>query len=183
MNQLPKHKRQRLVGYDYSQSGAYFVTLCTHNRQNLLWNHVGTGLRACPVTNRPCPVMNCADVDTDCVITDCDNRADSTALPLSPIGAEVERSIRFLSNQSPYITVDHYVIMPNHVHMIVVIQNPDDSKDADRHRGLSLPDIMRRLKSFTIYVVQYSRSASNSCLLTEKISQIFLTCSSFNTLT
>ena len=138
MNQLPKHKRQRLVGYDYSQSGAYFVTLCTHNRQNLLWNHVGTGLRACPVTK-------CAYPDADC-----DNRAGSTALPLSPIGAEVERSIRFLSNQSPYITVDHYVIMPNHVHMIVVIQNPDDSKDAARHRGLSLPDIMRRLKSFTI---------------------------------
>ena len=138
MNQLPKRKRQRLVGYDYSQSGAYFVTLCTHNRQNLLWNHVGTGLRACPVTKRACPDA------------DCDNHVGSTALPLSPIGVEVERSIRFLSNQSPYITVDHYVIMPNHVHMIVVIQNPDDSKDAARHRGLSLPDIMRRLKSFTI---------------------------------
>lgn len=79
MNQLPKRKRQRLVGYDYSQSGAYFVTLCTHNRQNLLWNHVGTGLRACPVTDYSVP-------GTDCVITDCDNRADSTALLLSPLG-------------------------------------------------------------------------------------------------
>lgn len=144
MNQLPKRKRQRLVGYDYSQSGAYFVTLCTYNRQNLLWNHVGTGFRACPV-------IDCADSYTDCVITDCNNRAGNTALPLSPIGAELERSIWFLSNQSPYITVDHYVIMPNHVHMIVVIQNPDDSGDADRHRGLSLPDIMRRLKSFTTH--------------------------------
>ena len=28
------HRRPiRLNGYDYSQSGAYFITICTHNRQ------------------------------------------------------------------------------------------------------------------------------------------------------
>lgn len=28
------HRRSiRLTGYDYSQSGAYFITICTHNRQ------------------------------------------------------------------------------------------------------------------------------------------------------
>jgi len=31
------HRRSiRLKGYDYSQSGAYFVTVCTHNRECLL---------------------------------------------------------------------------------------------------------------------------------------------------
>ncbi|MCR4417999.1 MAG: transposase, partial [Ignavibacteria bacterium] len=32
-----KHHRRsiRLKGYDYSQAGAYFVTICTHNRQCL----------------------------------------------------------------------------------------------------------------------------------------------------
>jgi putative transposase len=38
MSALPEshHRRSiRLQGYDYSQSGAYFITLCTHERQNL----------------------------------------------------------------------------------------------------------------------------------------------------
>ena len=30
--ELPKRKSIRLKGYDYSSNGAYFVTICTHNR-------------------------------------------------------------------------------------------------------------------------------------------------------
>ncbi len=33
--ELPKRKNIRLKDYDYSQNGAYFVTICTHNRENL----------------------------------------------------------------------------------------------------------------------------------------------------
>ena len=32
---LPSRRLIRLRGYDYSQAGAYFVTLCTHNREFL----------------------------------------------------------------------------------------------------------------------------------------------------
>jgi putative transposase len=33
--EFPKRKRNRLEGYDYSQNGAYFVTICTHKRKCL----------------------------------------------------------------------------------------------------------------------------------------------------
>jgi putative transposase len=33
--QLPQRRSPRLQGYDYSQSGAYFVTICTQNRVHL----------------------------------------------------------------------------------------------------------------------------------------------------
>ncbi|MCL4534335.1 MAG: transposase [Bacteroidetes bacterium] len=37
-----RHRRSiRLKGYDYSQSGAYFVTICTHNRQQLFGSVIG----------------------------------------------------------------------------------------------------------------------------------------------
>ena len=38
-----KHRRRsiRLKGYDYSQAGAYFVTICTQNRESLLGEIVG----------------------------------------------------------------------------------------------------------------------------------------------
>ena len=34
--ELPKRKPIRLSDYDYSSPGAYFVTICTHDRQCIL---------------------------------------------------------------------------------------------------------------------------------------------------
>ena len=46
---LPKRKQTRLKGYDYSENGAYFVTICTHNRKCLLSNIiVGEGFYTLP---------------------------------------------------------------------------------------------------------------------------------------
>ena len=39
---LPIRKPNRLHNHDYSKSGAYFVTICTKNRQNL-FGHVNNG--------------------------------------------------------------------------------------------------------------------------------------------
>ena len=33
----------RLKGYDYTKEGAYFITICTHNRKNIFRNIVGVG--------------------------------------------------------------------------------------------------------------------------------------------
>lgn len=47
---LPQRKRLRIKNYDYSQCGFYYITVCTHNKQNLFGeiennmiklNHVG----------------------------------------------------------------------------------------------------------------------------------------------
>ncbi len=42
IHESPLHSRKsiRLKGYDYSQTGAYFVTICAHNRE-LLFGMVG----------------------------------------------------------------------------------------------------------------------------------------------
>lgn len=45
MNELPKRKQTRLKDYDYSQNGYYFITICTHNRQNLFGEIAGSPLR------------------------------------------------------------------------------------------------------------------------------------------
>lgn len=34
-NELPKRKRLRLESFDHSTSGAYFITICTKNREML----------------------------------------------------------------------------------------------------------------------------------------------------
>jgi len=42
-----KHHRQsiRLKGYDYTQPGAYFVTICTHRREMLFGQVVDGGMQ------------------------------------------------------------------------------------------------------------------------------------------
>ena len=39
---LPKRKKIRLQNYDYSEPGAYFITICTKNKEKLLWTAKST---------------------------------------------------------------------------------------------------------------------------------------------
>lgn len=48
----PSRKKIRLVGYDYSSSGAYFITVCTGDKKPLLWknSNLDVGLSRCGET-------------------------------------------------------------------------------------------------------------------------------------
>ena len=95
--ELPNRKGTRLKNYDYSTTGAYFVTICTHNRNNILSTiAVGEGF--------PLP-------------------HESTSLQLSLYGMVVEKWIRELPNKYQNISVDCYVIMPNHIHMLLIVSS------------------------------------------------------------
>jgi hypothetical protein len=54
-NDWIKRKRNRLANYDYSWSGAYFVTVCTKDRRNYFWDNVGATIdRPQDVVLSPC---------------------------------------------------------------------------------------------------------------------------------
>ena len=86
---LPKRKPTRLKNYDYSSDGAYFITICTHNRKSLFSDIVGA------IHESPENKLNSNGTVIDYYINNLENRFD--------------------------IIVDKYVIMPNHIHMIFVI--------------------------------------------------------------
>ena len=89
---LIKRKSMRLPNYDYSQNGAYFVTICTKNRRYLFSEVVGS-------------------------------IHESTAkIKLKPYGRIVDEIINNLSERFD-INIDNYIIMPNHIHMIISIEN------------------------------------------------------------
>ena len=46
--ELPKRKPTRLKNFDYSSAGAYFVTICTDKRRQILSRIVGTGVLGDP---------------------------------------------------------------------------------------------------------------------------------------
>ena len=46
--EFPQRKQNRLLGYDYSQNGAYFITICTQDRKKILSQIVGDDAHIVP---------------------------------------------------------------------------------------------------------------------------------------
>ena len=122
-----KHHRRsiRLKDYDYSQNGAYFVTLSTQNR-DYLFGEIVDGV-----------------------------------MQLNSLGEIVKAEWINTGEMRPRILIDTFVIMPNHVHGILII---DDCRGtlqrAPTERALtverfgnptsdSIPTIVRLYKSAT----------------------------------
>ena len=88
-----KHHRRsiRLKDYNYSKPGAYYVTICVHDRECLF----GTIANGVFQTNE--------------------------------FGKIVEKCWRRLPYHYSNIKLDAFVIMPNHVHGIIIINNRCDA--------------------------------------------------------
>ena len=85
------HRRSiRLEGYDYSRAGAYFVTVCTNNREYLFGN-----------------IVNDEAV-------------------LSEYGKIVENVWCNLTDHYQNIKMDKFIVMPNHIHGIIILMDMDD---------------------------------------------------------
>ena len=52
-NEFPKRKNTRLNDFDYSRSGAYFITICTENRRQILSRIVGVDVLGDPSCENP----------------------------------------------------------------------------------------------------------------------------------
>jgi len=90
MNYNPdKHHRRsiRLKGYDYTQEGAYYFTICCHQKRYLL-GEIKDGV-----------------------------------MHLNLVGATVKAVWESLPLHFPLIELDEFVIMPNHIHGIIIITN------------------------------------------------------------
>ena len=86
----PKRRRSesiRLKGYDYSQPGAYFVTICSYNRIPI-FGHVVDG-----------------------------------EMHLNEYGKVVDEFWDNVALHFPNVEIDVSVVMPNHVHAVIVIKD------------------------------------------------------------
>ena len=70
------------------------------------------------------------------------------SLRLSVIGKIVEHYIRTIPRAYPYVSIDSYVIMPNHVHMLISVLRDDGAPRSSRPTEL-VPRIIAALKRFS----------------------------------
>jgi putative transposase len=102
------HHRQsiRLNGYDYSTSGAYFITICTHDREHLFGDIV------------------------------------NEIMELNTFGDLARSHLHQLSQHHSNIIMDESIVMPNHLHGIIILESSMDSTK-------SIPEIIRGFKTFS----------------------------------
>lgn len=89
-------KRCRLPDYDYSQSGACFITICTKGRRKILSEIVGADLPGGP------------------------------QIRLTAYGQIADKHIRAMNEFYDHISVDRYVIMPDHIHLLLQIHGTEN---------------------------------------------------------
>ena len=113
-------KPTRLQEYDYATPGAYFITICTKDRQKILSeiHGVGEGLCALP------------------------------QVQLTQIGKIVEKSIHYMDESVHGFSVDRYVVMPNHIHLLITLSAISETGG---HRGPPLHKIIGQFKSYTTH--------------------------------
>ncbi len=124
---MRSRKNIRLSGYDYSQPGGYFVTFCTKGKAKVLGEVVGGGV------------------------------LDAPFVRLSDAGAEVERCIRGIAAQYHHIAVPCYVIMPKHVHLMVVVETDGSgSSGTPTPTNQTIPALVSFIKRMTNRAVGWS---------------------------
>lgn len=122
-------KPTRLREYDYASNGAYFVTVCSKDKAKIFCRIVGRDDLGAP----PC-VM------------------------LTDIGKVVDKYICLISDAYNTVNVDKYVVMPNHIHLLLTIgkqrraesSRPTDAEEKRVSKNYpTVSQIIAALKRFT----------------------------------
>jgi len=99
----------RLDNFNYSENGYYFVTICCQNREKIFGEiDVGAGLVPALMENK---------------------------IILNNIGIMVNEIVLNYFIKNKFIELDEYIIMPDHIHMIIVIKNEFYNVDYIKRAG------------------------------------------------
>ena len=96
MDELKNRKTTRLKGADYNRNQVVFLTICTKDRKCILSRIVGTGV------------------------------LDGPQIELTRYGKIAEKYIHQLNNFYDDLSVESYVIMPNHIHIMLWVKGTEN---------------------------------------------------------
>ncbi len=135
MQQTRRRKLLRLQDYDYSKSGAYFITICTYDRRNIFGEIVGAEMQ------------------------------------MNEFGKVVESCWNELPMHYFEIELDEFVVMPNHMHgIIMILENGAVGaihelplpRTRPERRKMLLPKIMGRFKMGSAKLINKMRNTSGN---------------------
>ncbi len=123
---LPVRKHPRLKEYDYSSNGVYFVTVCTKKRIHYLSRIVGRDDPIPPKTE------------------------------LTEIGKIADKYINSIEHAYKNIYIKNYVIMPDHIHLLIFIDELDENGGGIESSRPTLDRIIKALKRMITNEIGFS---------------------------
>ena len=139
MNDWAQRKPLRLRGDDYGWTGYYFVTVCTAVRgENILAEIFPGDAPVGAIINRP--IVNRLIVNPPFI------NPPPPKVALTPVGKITEQAISEIPSHYPNIKVDTYVVMPDHVHMILEIHATGDGRLIAAPTGMDLSKVIQQFK-------------------------------------
>jgi len=76
---------------------------------------------------------------------------------LTPLGRAAADCWAAIPDHFPFVVLDAYVVMPNHVHGIIIIDKPDGSADGPNRFGPQSRNLASIVRGFKIGVTKYAR--------------------------
>lgn len=116
-NERVKRKLLRLQRFDYATHVYYFITICCKDKQHLLGRIVGAAYMP------PVHVI------------------------LSKTGEIAEKNLLAIEEHTPQVDIEKYVIMPNHLHMILSIGGSGEAAAGGIYAAPTVPRIMNSYKA------------------------------------
>lgn len=99
---MKNRKSNRLKGYDYSKNNLYFVTICVQDKSCCFGSVISAG------TGRDLSVHH---------------PNEDFSMELNQYGLIVKERIEWLIQQYQYVDIHNFVVMPNHIHLILEIDS------------------------------------------------------------
>lgn len=117
-------KPNRLEAYDYRTNGYYFLTICTQDRRQLLWEKDKNVLVGERTTLPQSTGMQRAAREADSLPYGGTGARLPHGYHLTNAGMSVLKAILEIPKHYGTVKVEHFAIMPNHVHLLLLL---DDS--------------------------------------------------------
>ncbi len=111
---IPKHRRKpnRIPEFDYRQNYAYFITICSENKRCIFGR-----------------IQNCRE-------------GQAPQIQFSRAGELANQAILAIPEHYPAVHLEHYVVMPNHIHLLLRLEN------AEGQKAVSIATVVQQFKGF-----------------------------------
>jgi REP element-mobilizing transposase RayT len=119
--ELQSRKLPRLTEYDYATPGAYFVTICSHDKQCIFGKVIMSTMPG------------------------------EAYVQYSDIGRVAAKCLLEMENHYSNVKIDNWVIMPNHIHILIRIAEPE----VDLQKEYDIPNVVGKYKAAVTRAVRH----------------------------
>lgn len=126
-----------MLGSNYSQNNLYFVTICVQDRECCFGAIAGTGRDLSEQNQNSVPNQNSVNDQNPVHHGNCSDNASTKIMQRNEYGTIAYDCLEWLENQYKYVFLHSYIVMPNHVHVIIEIDSDGISEQSIKIKSVS----------------------------------------------